>query len=147
MWAVQDGCEATVSSSLADRRIPQQDPFLALAAERDGGLGSAAGPRHGHHDALAPPLVEHGVAGNQVRGLAEGRGRRPEGAGRALLLDGSDELLRDLAQEPRRWIVVGTAEQRTAPRVGEVQALAGARDSHVREPALLLQLARVGHGP
>src|SRR5205823_5242862 len=55
------------------------------------------------------------------------------------------EVLGDLPQEARGWVVAGLSEQGPAPRVREVQALLRACDPHVRQPPLLLELCLVGH--
>ena len=69
---------------------------------------------------------------------------------RAAPADGAgllDELRRDLVDEPRRRVVVGAAEQLTAPGVGQEQPLLGTGDADVREASLLLELHRFGQRP
>src|SRR5690606_499839 len=65
-------------------------------------------------------------------------------AGPAVTLDVAHQVGRDLVEEPAGRVVLGAAEQRAAPRVGEVQPAAGAGDAHVGEAALLLELVGLG---
>ena len=60
--------------------------------------------------------------------------------------DALHEVDRDLVEEPRRWVVVGGAEQTAAPCVRHVQSLPGPSDADVGQPALLLHLIGLGEG-
>src|SRR6266511_3852077 len=86
-----------------------------------------------------------GVAAGAERGarVAPLRGGAAEAAGGAGGRGDADQLLGDLLEEARGQVVIGGAEQRPAPGIGEVQALAGTGDAHVGEPSLLLQVARL----
>ena len=75
------------------------------------------------------------------RGAAAPGGRRGRAGGRVLVAVG--ELDRDLVDEAAAQVPVAAAEQRARARVREVELALGARDAHVGEPALLLEVARL----
>src|SRR6187200_1621014 len=57
-------------SDLRDRRVGQEHALLPHLAETDRRLGVVSVAAGGHHDALAPALVLHGVARDDRRHLA-----------------------------------------------------------------------------
>src|SRR5262245_19660806 len=56
-----------------------------------------------------------------------------------------EELLRDLLEEARRDVVARLAVEHARLRVREVEAVARARDRHVREPALFFEAIAFRH--
>src|SRR4029079_10831156 len=106
-------------------------------------------PGHARNRRRRPPRLHLDLTlarkpDHAVTGAAPARPARPgvaRGALHARLgLARADERLRDLAEEPRRRVVVGLAEQRTTPRVRQVKRVLRACDPDVREPALLFGL-------
>src|SRR5207248_11531727 len=138
-------------------RPRQQQALLANADEAHDALDFVTLANDLEHHAFAPFAVHHIVpypqpevlsprrAGRRAASTPQGRfddaGAAPLGQpGLTTALDHAREVLGDLVQEAARRVVLGGPEQRAAPRVGQVQPLAGAGDADVTQPPFLLEL-------
>ena len=81
-----------------------------------------------------------GRLGRRGAGRAPGGGRL---AADGTLLLAVGQVGRDLVDEAAAQVPVAVAEQGAGARVGEVELALGARDAHVGQPSLLLQVARL----
>src|ERR671911_970025 len=148
------------ASQLLDRGVAQQQRLQAGVTEVDRRLGMLARAGCGDNGAEPEGVMSDAVAGRQDRdgpvGLARARCSTVRDAAGTVRRAGHppglvglraapvQQFRRDLVEEPRRRVVAGRSPGTAHDGPRQVQPLPGPSDADVGQPALFLELARLG---